>query len=162
MSNQSHTPKDISQLSDAELDAALKEAAEKRKATTKAFETAATRKRKENELRLAQIEAETGKTVGVDLGVVWTEHGDMIVVQHPPMLVFEKCAFRNLQSAGAGLAMDSTVVEDLLAEPTIVYPKESGLREEIYRKTHGAARISAALLVQKMCDQTQVVFEGKS
>ena len=160
MSEQSH--KDVTQLTDEELDERIKAAKDKRKETTQKVEAAAIRKRKENELILADIEAETGKTLGVDLGAIFTEHGDMIVVQRPPMVVFEKFAFKNLNAPGAGLALDSQSVDDLLADPTVLYPKTSGEREAVYTKTRGSARITAALLVQKMCDQNQAVFEGKS
>jgi hypothetical protein len=73
-----------------ELKAKLAEIEERRAEKKQAYSTAAKARRLENEVKLGQIEADTGLTLGIDLGVVWAPDGSMVVAKMPPAIAHQQ------------------------------------------------------------------------
>ena len=87
--------------------AAIRKAREDRQS---AFYAAAKTKRQESELKLGEIEAETGKTLGIDLAAVFLPDGSLIVVKKPPAVVHNK-----IMMAQANNAVNDMVLSEYCA-----------------------------------------------
>ena len=142
------------QASKDEILAKIAAGAARRKQKVEASNEAAELTRLENEARLVDIEADTGLTLGVDLGVVWLRSGKMVAVRRPPQIRFEKY---QLKSVNGDITPKD--IDDLLAAPTVVYP-EPGFLEPLW-SGESAAKFAAVDIVHRMCDIASKDFAGK-
>lgn len=68
----------------------LAEAKARRKAKIEAYDAAVADTRLESELKLAEIEEKTGKTLGIDLAAVFLPDGRLIAVKKAPAVIYNK------------------------------------------------------------------------
>jgi hypothetical protein len=130
-------------------------AAARRKQKLTEFNDASAMLRLENEAKLADIETETGKTLGIDLAVVWLKSGNMVVVGKPRQVIYEKYQHRAINNQ-----IDAKTIDEFLAHPTVIYP--DALHIETLWELEPEAKFAAALLAQRLCEVDQKSLEGKS
>jgi hypothetical protein len=140
--------------SDADLEALVKAAAQRRNESLASYEQQARRKRLENQVILATLE-ESGKLVGRDLGVVWLPTGDMIVLKKPTQLAFESYQLKGIN--GEITAKD---LHDYVT-PTIVHPANPIEQERLYELAP-SAKLACGNLATSMCEVASKNLEGKS
>jgi hypothetical protein len=149
----SQTSTDLSQKTEAELIELAQAARDLRKTIAVDAAAAARRKRLENEVRLADIENATGKTLGVSLAVVWTPGGDMVVIQKPTQIAYE-----SYNLAGVNGPVTAVALHDFIT-PLVVHPK--GIEVERVFEACPGAKLVCAQLANAMCAAEQETIEGK-
>ena len=113
-------------------------------------------RRLENEALLIDIERERGKTVGIDLGVVWLPTGHMIVVERPPLIDYER-----FMSVWDGTKPeDKPRVRDELLCSCLIHPKQ--LELELLSDINGDCKTAACDVAVRMNDVEAKVYKGKS
>lgn len=114
-------------------------------------------RRLENEVKLGEIEEQTGKTIGIDLGVVWLRNGGMIVVRHPGQLAYEKYQI----SAGPLATAESmhTYAKAAVLSPD---PKTEGAAYLDALEAEPGALLSVVRVANALCEGQQEVIRGKS
>jgi hypothetical protein len=137
-----------------DLEAKVRAAQVRRQAKIAEHAANSARTRLENEAKLADLETELGRTVGVDLAVVWLRNGGMVVVGKPRQITYEKFTLK--QANGEVSAQDIT---QFLQPPTVLYPE--ALRLESLWEAEPEAKFAAVKLALQLCQADQESYLGK-
>lgn len=103
----------------------------------------------QSEAKIVEIEASTGLILGENLGVVWCNHGKIVLVKKASAILFDKYQ--------AASALDKENDDRLLTEMsqgTVVYPPQGTELEAVYADTPQARHVGAALACN-MCTVDQ-------
>jgi len=134
---------------------------ERRAAKLKDLADGANRQRELNEEKLGEIEEQTGKTLGHDLGVVWLPTGNMIVVQQLEPLRYEKYGRKINVAVVNNLAIDPQDIDGVLKSPTLVYPTGAELENWLSDPGCKDAKEAAAAVAVNISGRSGADFEGK-
>ena len=115
---------------------------------------AASEKRIDNELLLAEIESDKNLTLHIDMGVVWLTDGSMILVRKPSYLAYEKYQMELLEST----KVTRPQIRDEFLKDCMIYPSMQAAQQLC--DVNGDCLFEAANLASRMHDVSKA--EGKS
>lgn len=137
-----------------ELKAKIAKANADRVAKQASHKDAVALRRLENEASISDVEARTGLTLGIDLGVVWCPDGSMALVGKPDPFVHERFALKVSTNTVTSKDIDEFV------KAAVVYPEALKL-EALWTSCPGA-KSAAANIAMSLCEAETADIEGKS
>lgn len=125
----------------------LEEIAKVRAERIKQAKSEALTLKQQNQLKLAEIERATKKTLGLDLGVVWLSNGEMIVVQKPSPLIFEQHQLKVSQGKDVTAEDIDTVLSGSPPNSALIYPAMAQI-ESMVEQYPDCKLVASSLAIQ--------------